>query len=112
MNQRIIAVVTTTWFFWLAGVSVLAHENFRVIGTLTKFQASTIDVKSISGKTTSIRLDKQTQVTRDKKKVGTPELEIGQSVVVDASGDSEADLLAREIRIVPSITKRGVSGHR
>jgi hypothetical protein len=80
-----------------------AHENFRVIGTITKHQGSMIDVKSKDAKTTSIRLDKQTAITRDKKKVDVSELKVGSTVVVDAYGDSEADLLALEIRIVPAI---------
>jgi hypothetical protein len=33
--------------------------------------------------------------------VALSELKVGQSVVVDALGDNESDLLAIEIRIVP-----------
>jgi hypothetical protein len=84
----------------------LAHENFRVIGTLTSHRDAKIEVKSKDSKTTSIRLDKQTVITRDKKKVDSTELRIGQSLVVDGYGDSEADLLALEIRIVPPINPR------
>jgi len=83
---------------------VVAHEDFRVIGTLTKVDQSTISVRDKAAKTTSIRLNKQTEITRDKKKVEAAELKVGQSVVVDAYGDSEADLLALEIRIVPAIS--------
>lgn len=81
----------------------LAHDTFRVIGTVTKVETSSVDVKNKDSKTVSVRLDKQTDVTRDKKKVDRAELKVGQSVVVDAYGDSEADLLALEIRIVPPI---------
>jgi hypothetical protein len=86
-----------------------AHDDFRVIGTLTKHQASRIEVKNGEGKTISIRLDKQTVITQDKKKVDTTELKVGRSVVVHAYGDSldDADLLAIEIRIVPPIAPRG-----
>ena len=82
---------------------LFAHENFRVIGSITKHQNSTIDVTNRDSKTVTIRLDKQTDITRDKKKVEVSELRVGQSVVVDAYGDSEKDLLALEIRIVPPI---------
>ncbi len=43
------------------------------------------------------------RVSRDKKKVDAAELTVGLTVVVDAYGDSEEDLLALEIRIVPPI---------
>ena len=83
-----------------------AHENFRIIGTLTKHQGAMIEVKSRDAKTTAIKLDKQTEITRDKKKVDPTELQPGLSVVVDAYGDSEEDLLALEIRIVPPIGRK------
>jgi hypothetical protein len=89
-----------------AMVPASAHDNFRIIGTVTRLQKTLIDVKNADGKTVTIRLDKQTAVTRDKKKIDVAELKTGQSVVVDAYGDSEADLLALEVRIVPPITKR------
>ena len=87
----------------LGVAQLFAHENFRVIGSITKHRNSTIDVTNRDSKTVTIRLDKQTDITRDKKKVEVSELRVGQSVVVDAYGDSEKDLLALEIRIVPPI---------
>ena len=91
-----------------AAAHALAHEHFRVIGTVTKFEKSEIDVKNKEGKTTSILVDQQTKITRDKKKVPMSALKVGESVVVDAYGDDEFDLLALDIRIVPAIaaTKR------
>ena len=89
----------------LVGVSapLRAHEHFRVIGTVTKLEKTEIGVKNKGGKTLSISMDKQTKVNIDKKKVTTAELKVGQSVVVDAYGDDEFDLLAVDIRIVPAI---------
>ena len=81
----------------------LAHEDFRVIGTLITHQDSNIEVQSRDGKTTSVRLDQQTIITKDSTNVEATVLEVGVSVVVDAYGDSEEDLLALEIRIVPPI---------
>ena len=49
-------------------------------------------------------MNKGTSVMRNKKKVGASELKDGQSVVVDATRDSEADLLALDVRIAPEIT--------
>ena len=58
-----------------------------------------MDVKDKTGKTLSILLDKKTKVNVDKKKATTAELKVGQSVVVDAFGDDEFDLLALDVRI-------------
>jgi hypothetical protein len=91
-----------------AAVSPLsAHDEFRIIGTLERHQASTISVKKRSGETVSVRLDKQTAITQDKKKVDITALKVGQSLVVDAYGDTEDDSLAVEIRIVPPIREGG-----
>jgi hypothetical protein len=88
--------------------SVWAHDDFRIIGTLMKHENSKIEVKNRAGKTISIRLDKQTAISRDSKKVTPSELRVGQSLVVDAYGDTEDDSLAIEIRIVPPIRAGGV----
>jgi hypothetical protein len=65
-------------------------------------------VKTKDGRLTSMRLDKQTEISRDKKKVDAKELKAGLSVVVNAYGDGleDSDLLAIEIRIVPPIAAR------
>jgi hypothetical protein len=101
--QRIMTRVFVMATLLLGAGHTFAHEDFRVIGTLRMHQDSRIEVENRDGKTTSIRLDKQTVITQDTKKVDAAALEIGLSVVVDAYGDSEEDLLALEIRIVPPI---------
>jgi len=84
-----------------------AHDDYRIIGTITRVTAQTLDVKQTKdGKTISMGTDEATLVTRDKKKVSAKELKAGLSVVVDASGDSLEDLVVLEIRIVPSATKK------
>ena len=90
----------------LASPSLSAHDEFRIIGTVARYENSTLQVKNREGKTLSVRLDKQTVITRDKKKVPPTELKTGLSVVVDAYGDTEEDSLALEIRIVPPIAAR------
>ena len=84
-----------------------AHDEFRIIGTLAKHADSKIEVKKRDGKTVSIRLDKQTAISRDKEKVAASDLRAGQSLVVDAYGDTEDNSLAIEIRIVPPIRSGG-----
>ena len=81
----------------------LAHEEFRVIGTLTQAGDTKIQVRDRDGKTLSIKIDKQTVIRKDRAEVDASALAEGNSVVVDALGDSEADLLAIDIRIVPPI---------
>ncbi len=88
-------------------LSLSAHEDFRVIGTISKQAGSAIDVKKREGTIVSIRIDKQTAISRDRKKVDAAALKVGETVVVDAYGDSEDDLLALEIRLVPPIGRGG-----
>lgn len=84
-----------------------AHDDYRVIGTITKVTAKTLDVKQTKdGKTISMTMNGATVVTRDKKKVGAGELKTGLSAVVDARGDSLKDLLVLEVKLVPSPAKK------
>ena len=103
MNRRVTLTLAFLMFIAVGTADLLAHDEFRIIGTLTKRQDSRIEIKGRTGKTVSVRLDKQTTVTRDNKKVDTTVLKVGQSLVVDAYGDTEEDSLALEIRIVPPI---------
>src|SRR3954470_22376222 len=97
--RRHLTVVLVLMAVVFGAAQALAHDHFRVIGTITKFEKSEIDVKNKEGKTTSsILVDKQTKITRDKKAVPQSALKVGQSVVVDAYGDDEFDLLALDIR--------------
>jgi hypothetical protein len=89
-----------------AGAELAAHDHFRIIGTLTTITDDKIDVKNKAERTIPIHLDKQTEIFRDKTKVDRRDLRVGQSVVVDAYGDTEDDSLALKVRIVPAIQKR------
>lgn len=75
--------------------------------TLTRGQSHQIDVKQKDNKTFYIKVDKNTLVTHDKKEVPLSELKHGRSVVVQALGDDETDLLALEVRLVPDIKDSG-----
>ena len=103
--RRIVAIVIVATFV-IGADHAFGHDYFRVIGIVTQFQDSTLDVKNRDGKTTSVRVDRQTKVTRDGEKVEAKELKAGLTVVVDAYGDTEDDLLALDIRIVPPIGTR------
>jgi lipopolysaccharide export system protein LptA len=82
-----------------------AHDEYRIIGTITGAEARQIQVKDRQGKTFSMKVDQGTLVMRDNKKVERAELKAGRFVVVDALGDSLDDLLAVEVRIVPALPK-------
>lgn len=95
----VIGVVAMT----LAGTSVRAHDDYRIIGTVLKVSAGKLDVKQTKdGKTISMKTAPDTIVTRDKKKVANTELKVGTHVVVDARGDSLEDLEVLEVKIVPA----------
>jgi hypothetical protein len=98
-------IVLSVFLCAVGAVRLSAHDEFRIIGTLDKHQASTIAVKKNTGETVSIRIDKQTEITQDSKKVDATALKVGQSLVIDAYGDTENDSLALEIRIVPPIRR-------
>ena len=83
---------------------VMAHDDYRVIGTIAKVTAKTLDVKQAKdGNTVSMFTNKATRVTRNKQEVPATELKAGLSVVVDARGDSLSSLVVREVRIVPAL---------
>ena len=87
----------------LGVVPLAAHDDYRVVGTITKIKNKQLQVKTKEGKTFSIGMNDRTLVKRDQTKITAAELKAGLSVVVDARGDSEQDLMAEEVRIVPAI---------
>jgi hypothetical protein len=90
----------------VATTMLSAHDDYRIIGTVTKITATTIDVKQTKdGKVISMKTDANTIVTRDKKKGARADVKVGANVVVDARGDSITDLTVVEVRLVPAPTK-------
>jgi hypothetical protein len=102
MTRRLSILVAAALLIYTSA-SLLAHEHIRVIGDVTSIQETMISVKKKDATIKSIRIDKQTVVVRNAKKVPLSDVKIGQSVVVDGYGDSEDDLLAIEILIVPAL---------
>jgi len=102
MKPRLAIAVAVTL---LAVASAGAHDEFRIIGTIIGAQPTQLQVKSREGKALSIKLNEETLVYRDNKKVAKAELKTGRFVVVDALGDTIDDSLALEVRIVPSLPK-------
>ena len=104
MKRLVTAAICAALFVSLAVVS--AHEDYRIIGTVAKVTAKSLEVKQTKdGKTISMEMNNETIVTRDKKKVNRAELTVGLNVVVDARGDSLKELLVLEVRLVPLPTR-------
>jgi len=87
----------------LGAAPSLAHEEFRLIGTITGENDTKLVVTEKSGRVVLVGLDNQTYIHRDSERVDVSEVTEGSAVVVDAWGDDYTDLLALEIRLVPSI---------
>jgi hypothetical protein len=83
-----------------------AHDEFRIIGTISSYKGEVLTVKKKEGEVVGVRVDKQTLITKDKKKLTPADLTAGLTVVVDSYGDYEDESLALEIRIVPPIAAR------
>jgi hypothetical protein len=104
MTRRGILVLTLTLVVFTA-THLLANYEFLIVGTISKVTTTQLQVKTAQTKIYSIKLDSQTLVSRDNNKVTTAELKAGRTVVVDAIGDTEEDLLALEVRLVPALPK-------
>ena len=104
MTRRIVMLVIAATVA-LGVAQAFAHDEFRIIGTIAQRQNSQLEVKSRDGKMVKIKVDGETLVYRDNKKVDAAELTAGRHVVVDALGDSIADLLAVEVRIIAALPK-------
>ena len=97
------AFAATACILVLQAPSAFAHDEFRYIGVITKISKTSLQMKAQGGKAVNVRLDGQTYFNKDKKKLEPAAVKAGDTVVVDALGDSEADLQALEVRVVPAI---------
>ena len=96
-----LALLAATLVAAVAGAPALAHDEFRVIGTITQSKDGKFEVKTRDGRIASIHIDKNTELTRDDVKIGAAELKVGKYVVVNAYADDYSDMLALDIKIVP-----------
>jgi hypothetical protein len=103
MNFLKSAVAVAAFTLWAA--PGFAHDEFRFVGTVTKLDKGSMQLKAQDPKPVTIKIDGQTLITKDKKKISIGAIKTGDSVVVDAEGDSYADLVALEIRVVPPLGK-------
>jgi hypothetical protein len=92
----------------LLSTPLSAHEQFRIVGKIVKFDKMRLDVETPYGETFLIRLQEYTPIQRDKKRVTAKELKVGGSVVVDVVGDTpyDADILVVSVTLVPPIAPK------
>ena len=107
MTRRMLVAATVAVALSLIHTAAArAHDDYRIIGTIQKLTAKTIDVKQTKdGKIIGMDLTADSIVTRDKKKVARTEMKVGQHVVVDARGDSIDELEVVEVKLVPAPTR-------
>ena len=102
---RIVAIALMLALVGLVTAPVLAHEELRFVGTVTKMDLAkgrlAVTYK-VSGKdeTVEVTLTDKTEITRDKKAISRSDLAPGLFVVVDALG-CEDEYEGVSVRIVP-----------
>ena len=94
------SVIAAGLVLLLAG-SAIAHEKFKIVGSVAGLKQNEIAVKAIDGATYEIDMDDGAVVTdRNHKKIDRSHLKVGASVVVLALGHDMFDLEAFEIQLV------------
>ena len=78
----------------------LAHEKFKIVGTVVKVHADQLDVKAVDGALYEIDFPDSTPVMRNVKKVARTELKPGVKVIVNALGHDMFDLEATDVQLV------------
>jgi hypothetical protein len=94
------ALLAATFLFAASGA--IAHEEFRVVGTIERLDPEGIAVKTTEGKTITVRFGAPTRFWRGEERAPEVQLRRGESVEVRAWGDTVEDLLALEVMLAPA----------
>jgi hypothetical protein len=86
----------------LIGASALAHDEYRVIGTITEQKGDALVVKAQDGRIANIRVNEKTELSKETGTATKADLKVGRFVVIQAYGDDYSDMLALEIKLVPA----------
>ena len=93
-------VIAAGLVLFLAG-SAMAHEKFKIVGSVAGLKKDEIAVKAIDGATYEIDFTDAAPVTdKNHKKIDRSHLKVGASVVVLALGHDMFDLEAFEIQLI------------
>jgi hypothetical protein len=79
--------------------TAVAHEKFKIVGTVAKVHAEQLDVKSVDGSIYEMDMFDSVAVFRNNRKVSRAELQPGVKVTVNALGHDFFDLEVVEIHI-------------
>ena len=106
MIRAVVRVVTFA-ILLSSTMSLAAHDQFRIIGTIVKFEKLQLYVDTAEGGVSTFQLQQGTPVYRDKKRVAATELKAGHSVVVDVMGETlhDDDLFVVAVTLVPPIPR-------
>ena len=100
--RQVLGIVTVAV---LSGAVMLnAHDQFRIVGKIVKFERLQLDVTTNYGDFL-LQLQQGTPIQHNEKRVPATELKAGRSVVVDVSGDTlyDDDLFVIAVTLVPSL---------
>ena len=78
---------------------VVAHEKFKIVGTVVKVHAEQLDVKGVDGSIYEMDMFDSVAVFRKNRKVARAELKPGIKVTVNALGHDFFDLEVVEVHI-------------
>lgn len=78
---------------------VVAHEKFKIVGTVVKVHAEQLDVKGVDGSIYEMDMFESAVVFRKNRKVARAELKQGMKVTVSALGHDFFDLEVVEVHI-------------
>lgn len=93
-------VVVTAALSALLVAGVMAHEKFKIVGSVAALKTDEIAIKAIDGATYEIEYLDTTVVTdKHHKKIDRAYLKVGEKVVVLALGHDMFDLEAFEIQL-------------
>ena len=95
-HMRIALVIALALLVSTTGV---AHEKFKIVGTVVKVHAEQLDVKAVDGATYEMDMFDSVAVFRQNRKVPRQELKPGVKVTVNALGHDMFDLEAVEVHI-------------
>ena len=79
--------------------TAVAHEKFKIVGTVAKVHAEQLDVKAVDGSTYEMDMFNSVVVFRNNRKVAKSELKPGVKVTVNALGHDFFDLEVVEVHI-------------
>ena len=75
----------------------LAHDNHKILGTITMVATDHVMVKDRAGKIHTVKLAKTTKVTKSKKMMKAADIAVGTRVV--ATVVSDKDMTAKTIEV-------------